>query len=496
MGRVAALTLSGLLVTACLEVAPSSVSSGDAGSLGDDRDASAAFARDAAVPGPDSGVAFEGPDAASAVPDSGGPAFDAGAAVVDSGSADASTGDPDAGTADRTAPSVPKQLVATAGVNSVSLRWAASTDAVGVTGYTVSRDGTPVATVASTSWVGAGLQPSTTYAFTVVAFDAAGNVSAASLPVTATTLASGTPPALAVLAASMQPGQWADFVAGNFNFELVDAGGGHSILEFANRAHWDSIHQKIQFWGMGHLAGQALITYDAATNVWVKDTTVVNTGGWGHGYQHLALDPSTGDLYLRFYGSGTVAKKPYGQPWGSAAAFVNANNQVAGALEWLPQLNSGAGGLAFADTGGVIVSNASVTSWSRQLDAPSGPYHQSAAAANGAVYFGGGNDSNAFYRLNADQTLTDVADAPVAFGTNNVPLFAHPNGVDVLAVGPASNAKAYRYHAATDTWSSLGAVPLDAGTWWVGVTIAEYGVVVFLCETTSVSEPFIRVFKP
>ena len=61
---------------------------------------------------------------------------------------------------------------------------------------------------------------------------------------------------------------------------------------------------------------------------------------------------------------------------------MNANNQVAGALEWLPQLNSGAGGLAFADTGGVIVSNASVTSWSRQLDAPSGPYHQSAAAAN------------------------------------------------------------------------------------------------------------------
>jgi glucosylceramidase len=51
------------------------------------------------------------------------------------------------------------------------------------------RNGTLIATTSSTSYVASGLSASTAYSFTVNAFDAAGNTSAASSPVSVTTSA-------------------------------------------------------------------------------------------------------------------------------------------------------------------------------------------------------------------------------------------------------------------------------------------------------------------
>ena len=64
--------------------------------------------------------------------------------------------------------------------NSTSLSWSASTDNVGVTNYEVFQDGVSIAnTGTTTSFNVGGLTPSTSYDFTVLAEDAAGNVSAA-----------------------------------------------------------------------------------------------------------------------------------------------------------------------------------------------------------------------------------------------------------------------------------------------------------------------------
>lgn len=90
-------------------------------------------------------------------------------------------------TPDMTAPASPTNLRATSlAANSVALAWDAATDNVGVTGYTVARDGARVASVAGTSYTDTTVAASTSYAYTVQAFDAAGNVSAAgsALPVT------------------------------------------------------------------------------------------------------------------------------------------------------------------------------------------------------------------------------------------------------------------------------------------------------------------------
>ncbi len=99
-------------------------------------------------------------------------------------------------TGDATAPSVPASVTATAvSSTQVNLTWAASTDNVGVAGYRIYRNGTLVGTSATTSFSDTGLSPATTSQYTVVAFDAAGNASAPSTAVSATTPAAPPPPA-------------------------------------------------------------------------------------------------------------------------------------------------------------------------------------------------------------------------------------------------------------------------------------------------------------
>ena len=91
-------------------------------------------------------------------------------------------------------PTVPTGLRATGETsNSVGLSWTASTDNVGVAGYYVyevnGSGSTQLGSTTATSFNATGLNPSTSYTFSVSAYDAAGNVSAASASITAATSA-------------------------------------------------------------------------------------------------------------------------------------------------------------------------------------------------------------------------------------------------------------------------------------------------------------------
>src|SRR3989449_10850275 len=90
--------------------------------------------------------------------------------------------------ADTTAPTTPTGLSASAITpTSVILSWGAATDNVGVTGYRVYVNDTLVVSSSSTSVQITELLAGGTRSFTVVAFDAAGNVSAPSAPLSVTT---------------------------------------------------------------------------------------------------------------------------------------------------------------------------------------------------------------------------------------------------------------------------------------------------------------------
>lgn len=94
------------------------------------------------------------------------------------------------GTVDTEAPTVPTNLmVSNEASNSIDVSWTASTDNTAVTGYDVYVDGVFDQTVTITNATVTGLSPETTYAFTVLAKDAAGNSSTQSSAVNGTTTA-------------------------------------------------------------------------------------------------------------------------------------------------------------------------------------------------------------------------------------------------------------------------------------------------------------------
>lgn len=88
-------------------------------------------------------------------------------------------------------PTTPTGLTATAvSASQVNLTWNAATDNVGVAGYTVYRNGSPIASTSGAnaiSYSDTGVVSGTTYTYTVDAFDGTGNHSPPSDPVSVTT---------------------------------------------------------------------------------------------------------------------------------------------------------------------------------------------------------------------------------------------------------------------------------------------------------------------
>lgn len=99
---------------------------------------------------------------------------------------------------DTVTPSTPINIVASVtSPSQINLNWSASTDNVGVIGYNIYRNGNFVRFFTKNSLVGmatstnfnvTGLKPDTLYKYTIRAVDAAGNLSAKSIVVSATTL--------------------------------------------------------------------------------------------------------------------------------------------------------------------------------------------------------------------------------------------------------------------------------------------------------------------
>jgi chitodextrinase len=89
--------------------------------------------------------------------------------------------------ADPTPPTPPGSVTASvSGGVQVGLVWASSADNIGVTGYSVYRDGAKMATVVGTAWTDLSVVSGSTYGYWVVAYDAAGNASGPSNTATVT----------------------------------------------------------------------------------------------------------------------------------------------------------------------------------------------------------------------------------------------------------------------------------------------------------------------
>lgn len=241
------------------------------------------------------------------------------AAYDASGNASAPCGAVAVSTLDATAPSVPANLQATVvSTSRIDLSWTASTDNVGVAGYRVYRDGSLLASPASTSYSDTGLSAGTTYSYRVAAYDAAGNASAQCTAVNATT----------------QSGTWAGTVL--IGTASTDRGHGIAVDSSGN------IY--VAGYTTGDLDGESnanpgtadifLTKYDASgVRQWTRLSGT--TGGDESGWSAVAVDGS-GNIYVTGWTSGDLDGET--SAGGSDAVLIKYNS--AGIKQWTRLLGS------------------------------------------------------------------------------------------------------------------------------------------------------------
>jgi hypothetical protein len=209
------------------------------------------------------------------------------------------------------------------GSGQIRLTWSASTDNVGVTGYDVLRNGSVVASTANRSYTATGLSPSTGYAFTVRAYDAAGNRSSVSSAVSVTT--SGT--SSGIDATSRIQAEAYNGMAGVAKETTQDTDGGENIAWVGNGDHvrFDNVdvgstprstfRARVASGAAGGVSGLVNVRLDSLTGPSIGSFAIASTGGWQVWQTvpaNIVATTGTHTVYLTF---------DSGQP----ADFVNVN---------------------------------------------------------------------------------------------------------------------------------------------------------------------------
>ncbi|AJP04951.1 alpha-amylase [Streptomyces cyaneogriseus subsp. noncyanogenus] len=198
---------------------------------------------------------------------------------------------------DTQAPTVPTEVTAKADGVSILLAWEPSTDNRGVTKYQVTRTGgtkgTQITDVGSTVLSDANLEPQTAYTYTVKAVDAAGNTSAASAAVTATTGdRPPTPPAGKPLGTDPRKDPIYFVLTARFNDgDTSNNRGGNQHVRSGNAAHNDPMFRgdfKGLIQKLDYIKGLGM------SAIWVTPV-VLNRSDYDyhgyHGYDFYKVDP-------------------------------------------------------------------------------------------------------------------------------------------------------------------------------------------------------------
>jgi hypothetical protein len=322
------------------------------------------------------------------------------------------------------------------------------------------------------------------------------------------TSAAGT--ALGSLAASMQPGTWAQLTTNNINPTLSNPGGASGIIfGYTEYIKWDPVGRRLYYLGGDHAeSGTPVmrhVQYDDATNSW----SILPEQSWftafaSHGYDHGAIDPAHRYFYFRPPDNLTMYRWNMDtHVWTQMPAnnVIQYNSCCVG-IDYFPELH----GVMWAsdesgDNGGVTRLNDATGQWDRIGQAaayPMGDYHNFAEynPVFKVMVFGGGESGSAtrkIWKLDANGRITALKDAPVALGIQNAIFTVDPVSGDYLVF--TSTNQFYVYNVVTDTWTlraSGSAVPIwttnyqDPVHGAVGGSIDTYGVNVFVtCDGTN-----------
>lgn len=359
-----------------------------------------------------------------------------------------------------------------------------------------------------------------TYGFTIEAYLRGGMAEIGGSPALAIAVATpggggpiGDDNALTAYIATLSVGQMGTgFATPSLTGALIDSGGGKTILEWSEQAYWDPARNKILFNGQGHLATPKQLVYTAGSNAWSNGTTdgCNAPGGENHGYDHNAMDPATGRLFYRCYNSKNIrVQNPDTGAWSAYSSVPTADpQQVAGALEWFPDMN----GIVFVDSRlGVWHRNDSTGTWTQiaggTVDTAafniSIGTHSNFAVYNpscSCLFLGGGQGNPNMYRVTNLGAISQVAGLTAGLGIASAVVL--PNSANNTLLAFHNDGNIYQYSIASNVWSDVGnhSVFSTADEWRIGGAIEEYGVFFFILENatpnfwvykyTSVTDPF------
>jgi hypothetical protein len=294
--------------------------------------------------------------------------------------------------------------------------------------------------------------------------------------------------ALSDLAASMQPGEWAELQTNNI--EVLEAVGASGIVFGYNEdLTWYPDSGRVFWVGGDHNDQPQFITYSEATNTWQRLTRPSWLGsGTMHGYDHQAIDVANGYFYHHPTCCSPRIQK-----------YDIAQNKWLAPLPPLSYYSGFVGVEYFPELKGIVVVKPTVyffadtaTRWSGlATNLSMGGYHHFAEynPVHKVMVFGGGNDPGArkIYKLDATGTVTPLKDAPVGLGIQQSIFTVDPVSGDYLIF--TRGEKRFRvYDVTTDTWTLKSGTPpilnsplYDDGVHGIQATpVSNYGVNLFV----------------
>lgn len=332
---------------------------------------------------------------------------------------------------------------------------------------------------------------------------------------------------LGQLASGLAPGSWAKLTPANDQNQFIGVGGiSGTMIHYCNSMPWNSKAQAIEILAMDHNYGSLrYVRYNEITNQFELMSNDVGLGSYTqHGYDHVDVNPLTGDLYYRTYSvnsgsikcfkktlnsdvfaslptvasDGGLEQAAIGTCWwsGSFAGGGNQGNYLV--------FNSGTA-LNGANDGQILAYNPLTNSWffNRTSMSPNygsgATYHsifEYSAQKNVAIYGGGNAASKKLWRLNADGTYLRLPDVPsgLAVGMQGGIICADPVSGNFILL---SNSQLWELNpSGSGTWTQqLGqrSPPLGVGSpgpapgaidGLICVPIPDYGVIAYIKQTS------------
>ncbi len=309
--------------------------------------------------------------------------------------------------------------------------------------------------------------------------------------------------AMGDLAASMQPGTWAELVTNNIGV-LNQSGTDGNIIPYAADAAWDPNSRKLLYVGNDHIdsvVSQAdrFVLYNADTNSWqnMSPPPWSAPGVTDHGYYQHGINTATGLMYRRGGKSSNVfyTYNIANNTWTALPPNNLIDNSAAccAGVDYFPEL----GGLVFAqggDVGGgrLFLFNETAQRWSTIA--------QNLSPMTGGTFTLGSYNpvykvmvfgtSGAFYKVDSSGNVARLSNAPITFydGTGYLSIVT----VDPLSgqylVLTATDRQFYTYDVVTDMWrlQNNPTQPNLSSHSIIATPISNYGVVMFVaCRATT-----------